>query len=464
MARLAAFFSDSRALARLAAPIVLSQVAFVLMGLIDTVMSGHAGAEEQAVVGLGVALWIPVFIGLMNVVQAVSPLVAHHHGAGDYRAIVTDTREAMWLAVWAGLVPLALLPFVPSLLRGAGIAPGLADKTTLFLYGIACGLPAALMFRALAFYSASVNQPKPMMVLAFLGLGINSFFNWVLIYGHFGFPALGGAGCGWATAIGMWSGLVGLVLWTAFARAYRPFRVWSGGWSWPTWPGQKRLLKLGLPMGGAGLAEVAAFAGIAVLVGRFGAVQIAAHQVALNFASLLFMLPMGISSALAIQVGHRLGAGDPYQARRIAWTGVALGLIVAAVVVGPVVLLRHEITAVYSNDPGVRALAASLLLWAALWQFFDATQVCAIGALRGYKVTLMPMVLMLAAFWLVGIPLGAWLGYDGGFLARPLEVHGFWIGLVVGLLLVSVGLVWALWAVSEAAVRERSAVMGQGAA
>lgn len=463
MARLVQFFADSRALARLAAPIVLSQVAFVLMGLIDTVMSGHAGAEEQAVVGLGVALWIPVFIGLMNVVQAVSPIVAHHYGAGDHRAIVTDTREAMWLAAWAGLVPLGLLPFVPPLLRAAGIEPLLADKAALFLAGIACGMPAALMFRALAFYSASVDQPKPMMVLAFLGLAINTFFNWVLIYGHLGFPALGGAGCGWATAIGMWSGLVGLALWTAWAPAYRRFRVWSGGWSWPTWAGQKRLLRLGLPMGGAGLAEVAAFAGVAVLVGRFGAVQIAAHQVALNFASLLFMLPMGISSALAIQVGHRLGAGEPVAARRVAWTGIGLGLVVAALVIGPVVWLRHEITAVYSADAAVRALAASLLLWAALWQFFDATQVCAIGALRGYKVTLMPMLLMLAAFWLVGIPLGAWLGYEGGFVGRPLQVHGFWIGLVVGLVLVAAGLVWALRAVADAAVRARGAVAaGEG--
>ncbi|HWP19690.1 MAG TPA: MATE family efflux transporter [Burkholderiaceae bacterium] len=457
MPRLAHFFADSRSLARLAAPMVLSQVAFVLMGLIDTVMSGHAGAQEQAVVGLGVALWIPVFIGLMNVVQAVSPIVAHHYGAGDHKGIVADTREAMWLAAWAGLVPFALLPFVPHLLRAAGIEPQLADKTAFFLYGIACGLPAALMFRALAFYSASVNQPKPMMVLAFMGLAINTFFNWVLIYGHFGFPALGGAGCGWATAIGMWSGLLGLGLWTALAPAYRHYRVWAGGWSWPTWAGQKRLLKLGLPMGGAGLAEVAAFAGVAVLVGRFGAVQIAAHQVALNFASLIFMLPMGISAALAIQVGQSLGAGDPRQARRIAWTGVALGLIVAVVVVGPIVLGRHWITTLYSSDEAVRTLAASLLLLAALWQLFDATQVCAMGALRGYKVTLMPMVLMLAAFWLIGIPLGAWLGYEGGFAAQPMEVHGFWIGLVVGLVVVSIGLLLSLRIVTDTTVREAGA-------
>ena len=214
-------WSEIRALLRLAGPMVLSQTAFVLMGLVDTAMSGHAGAQEQAVVGLGVALWIPVFIGLMNVVQAVSPFVARHYGAGDHPAIVRDTREAMWLGLWTSLVPLAALPFVPGLLRAFGIEAELAEKTAFFLEGIGCGLPAALVFRALAFYSASVDRPKPIMTIAFAGLGINAFFNWVLIYGHFGAPALGGAGCGWATAIGMWCSLVAMGLWTAFA----PYRA-----------------------------------------------------------------------------------------------------------------------------------------------------------------------------------------------------------------------------------------------
>lgn len=445
-------WSEIRALLRLAGPMVLSQVAFVLMGLVDTAMSGHAGAQEQAVVGLGVALWIPIFIGLMNVVQAVSPFVARHYGAGDHQAIVRDTREAMWLALWTSLVPLAALPFVPAMLRAFGIEPELAEKTTFFLEGIGCGLPAALMFRAIAFYSASVDRPKPIMTIAFLGLGINAFFNWVLIYGRLGAPALGGAGCGWATAIGMWCSLVVMGLWTAFAPAYAPFRLWRGGWSWPSLEGQKRLLRLGLPMGGAGLAEVAAFTGIAVLIGRFGPVQIAAHQVALNVASLLFMLPAGIGAALAIRVGQSLGAGDPARARRLAWTGVAVGLAVGLLTMGPVLAGRHAITALYSSDPAVRDLAASLLVLAALWQVFDATQACMMGALRGYHVTLLPMLLMLGAFWLVGIPLGAWLGYEGGPFGRPLGVFGFWIGLLVGLALVSCGLALILRTVAEAAL------------
>ena len=447
------FRHESLALLRLSSPIILSQIAQVLMGLLDTVMSGHAGALEQAVVGLGVALWIPVFIGLMSVVQAVSPLIAHHFGAGDNEAVVRDAREGIWLALFSGFVPLMLVPFAPGLLILFDIEPALAERTGLFLWGIGLGLPAALVYRALAFYSASINQTRPIMVLSLVGLVINGLLNWVLIYGHLGLPAMGGAGCGWATGIGMWVSLIGLAWWTSRAPAYAQHYLWHS-WQWPSWVVQKRLLRLGLPMGGAGLAEVAAFSSVAVLVGRFGEVQIAAHQIALNFAALVFMFPMGLSAAITIRVGQSLGAGNAATARYIAWAGIGLGLIIAAVAIGPIILLRHQVAAVYTSDDAVRALSASLLLFAAFWQLFDATQVCAIGALRGYKVTMLPMLLMLAAFWVVGIPSGTWLAYRGLGDGGPMKVFGLWAGLVTGLVLVSIGLALGLRKVADAAVAD----------
>ena len=447
------FEQECRALLRLANPIILSQVAQVLMGFLDTVMSGHAGATDQAVVGLGVALWIPVFIGMMSVVQAVSPIIAHHFGAGDRNAVARDAREGIWLAMFTGLMPLVMVPWAPDLLIWFRIEPATAVRVGIFLWGIGLGLPAALVYRSLAFYSASINQTRPIMVISFLGLGINALLNWVLIYGHFGLPAMGGAGCGWATGIGMWVGLIAFAAWTASASAYKPYFIWRS-WTLPTWAVQKRLLRLGLPMGGAGLAEVAAFSSVAVLVGRFGEVQIAAHQIALNFSALVFMLPMGISAAITIRVGQSLGAGDAPAARFIAWSGVAVGLIIATLAIIPIILLRHEVAALYSSDGTVQALAANLLLFAAFWQLFDATQVCAIGALRGYKVTFMPMVLMLCAFWAIGVPSGTWLAYRGLSIGEPMKVYGFWVGLVIGLVLVSVGLVVGLRKVADAAIEQ----------
>jgi len=250
----------------------------------------------------------------------------------------------------------------------------------------------------------------------------------------------------------MWLSLAAFATWTARSRAYAAWYLWRG-WTWPRWEAQKRLLRLGLPMGAAGLAEVAAFSSVAVLGGRFGEVQIAAHQVAINFASLVFMLPMGLSAAMAVRIGHALGAGDARDARHVAWTGIALAVAFALVAVGPIVGLRQAVAAVYSNDPAVRALAARLLLFAAAWILFDATQVCAMGALRGYKVTFAPMLLMLFAFWGVGVPLGTWLGWRGVAGSGPLEVPGFWIGLVAGLVTVSLGLLAALRRTADEAVR-----------
>jgi MATE family multidrug resistance protein len=446
------FRQEARALLALGMPIVLSQIAQVAMGLLDTVMSGRAGAFEQAVVGLGVALWIPVFIGLMSVVQAVSPVISHHFGAGDREAVARDAREGIWLALYAGLVPLLLVPLAQPLLVALRIDPALAQRTGVFLWGIVLGLPAALVYRSLAFYSASINQTRPVMVLAWIGLAVNAFLNWVLIYGHLGLPAMGGAGCGWATGIGMWVALAALAAWTARAPAYSPYYLWRN-WRRPAWEAQKRLLKLGLPMGGAGVAEVAAFCSVAVLVGRFGDVQIAANQIALNFSALIFMFPMGISAAITVRVGHALGAGDARGARHSAWSGVGVGLVFATLAMLPIIALRHPAAALYSSDPAVQALAADLLLFAAFWQLFDATQVCAIGGLRGYKVTVLPMVLMICAFWGLGVPVGVWLGWYGALGSGPLKVYGFWTGLVLGLVTVSLGLAAGLRRVADAAVR-----------
>ena len=446
------FVQECRALLRLGAPIILSQVAQIVMGLLDTVMAGHAGAFELAVVGLGVSLYIPVFIGLMSVVQAVSPLIAHHFGAGDRDAVVHDAREGVWLALFVGALPLVLVPWAPSLLTLFHIEPALAERAGVFLWGIALGLPAALVYRALTFYSSSINETRPVMLLAWVGVAVNAFLNWVLIYGHLGLPAMGGAGCGWATGIGMWVALAALVAWTARASAYKPYYLWRA-WRRPSWPAQARLLRLGLPMGGAGVAEVAAFSSIGVLVGRFGDVQIAAHQIALNASALVFMVPMGISAAITVRVGHALGAGDPRAARQVAWSGIGLGLVIGLLAIVPIILGRHLVAAIYSSDAAVQSLAANLLLFAAFWQLFDATQVTAIGGLRGYKVTVLPMVLMLVAFWGLGVPIGTWLGWWGLPGGAPLQVYGFWVGLVVGLVSVSIGLAIGLKRVADGALR-----------
>ena len=436
-----AWRADSVALLRLAGPIILSQLAFVLMGLLDTVMSGWAGATEQAVVGLGTAIWIPVFLALMAVVQAISPIVAHHHGAGNVHAIVRDTRQALWLGGVLGVLPLFALPWVPDLLAWAGADAILREKTVLFAQGIALGLPAALMFRALSFYSASIGRPQPITVLAYLGLAVNAGLNAILIPGAWGLPALGGAACGWATGASMWVTLVLMVAHTARSPHYAVVWLYDG-WDLPDFRVLLRLLRLGLPMGGAQLAEVSAFTGVALLMAPLGPVAIAAHQVALNFASLIFMVPLGLSVALSIRVGQALGAGDPARARVLAWHGIAVAVVLGMVLIPVLVAGRPWIVQAYTSDTTVREVASTLLLFSATWQLVDAVQVCANGALRGYKVTLAPMLLMVSAFWAVGLPIGAHLATVGlpAWGLGPLGVYGYWAGLVSGLVMAAAGL------------------------
>ena len=252
--------------------------------------------------------------------------------------------------------------------------------------------------------------------------------------------------------------LAALVVWTARSPAYRACYLWRG-WRRPHWPIQRRLLRIGLPMGGAALAEVTAFTSVAIFVGRFGAEQIAAHQIALNISSVLFMLPMGLAAALTIRVGQQLGAGDRRAARFIAWSGVAVGLLVASVLMLLILAGRDLIVSVFSADPAVREVAAGLMLFAAVWQLADATQVLAIGALRGYQVTFGPMLVMFVAFWLIGLPLGVRLGYYGIGNVPPLAVYGFWTGLVTALILAAIAL--AAWL--RVVARERIGVSASGA-
>ena len=344
------FVRDSRSLLRLASPIILSQLAQILVGFLDTVMSGHAGAAEQAVVAIGVALWIPMFVGLSSTVQAVSPIIAHHVGARDHAAVVRDAREGIWLAALFGLVPLLLVPFAPAVLTFAGIEPYLAERTTVFLWGIGLGMPAALVYRSLAFYSASINQTLPIMVLSFVALGVNALLNWVLIYGHFGMPAMGGAGCGWATGIGMWVGAA------AADRVDAPRR------------GLQALLPVAR-LGAADARRAAAPAAAGRADGRDGVRRgggVREHRGAgrplrrgagRGPPDRAELRGDGVHAA----DGRVRGDHDPRRAiarrgrsprARSAWHGPASrsASSIAALAIAPIILLRHPIAAVYSAD------------------------------------------------------------------------------------------------------------------
>ena len=449
-------FSEACALWRLAWPILVGQLANVGMAVVDVAMAGHASAQDLAGVSLGVSIWNMVIITLMGIMMSVSPIVAHHVGAREFAQVPQVVRQALWKALGVGLIALLAANFSTLVFDYLALEPRVRELAKDFVHVTSFALPAFACYRVLYGYSASLDQTKPLMVIAIGALMFNVLVNWLLVFGHLGFPRLGGLGCAWSTLACVWFNLLALLWWMHRSPAYRS--------TWPFdrfesvhWPQVRGLLKLGLPIGVTYFAETSAFSLIALLVAEFGSTQMAGHQIALNFSSLVFMVPLSLGVAILTRVGQALGAGDPVAARFRAWVGVATALLCATVSATFMALFSQHIAAAYTNDVAVATVAAHLLFLAAIFQLSDATQVATSCAIRGYKVTRAPMLIHHMAFWVFSLPLGYALGLAPSWLpwvpSQPLAAKGFWIALVVGLTVAALGLTALLRLVARQRLR-----------
>ena len=448
--------TELRGLWQLAWPILVGQLATVGMAVVDVAMAGHASAQDLAGVSLGVSVWNMVMIALMGLVMSVNPVVAHQVGAGDLAGVPQLVRQALWKALGVGLIALVLANVSALLFDHMLLEPYVRDLARGFVRITSLALPLFALYRVLYGYSTSINQTKPLMVVALLSLLLNIGVNSLLVFGTLGFPRLGGLGCAWATLATVAFNLLALVWWMHRSAAYRS--TWPlGRFEPPHWAQIKTLLKLGLPIGITYFAESSAFSLIALLIAKFGSTQMAAHQIALNFSSLMFMVPLSVGLALLTRVGQSLGAGDAVLARYQAWVGVAVGLVFATLSALMIALLATQIANAYTDDAAVIALTAHLLLLAAVFQLSDATQVITSCAIRGYKVTRSPMVIHLTAFWCFSLPLGCVLGLAPDWLpfkpAQPMAAQGFWIALILGLTIAASGLVMLLRSVARSHLR-----------
>lgn len=435
---------ESKALWHLAWPILIGQLASIGMAVTDVAMAGHSSAQDLAGVGLGASVWGIIVVTLMGVVMSVNPIVSHHVGAKAFDQVPHVVRQALWKALGVGTVSLIAAQLSALIFDTMDIEPAVRDIAKSFVRITSFGLPAFACYRVLYGYSTSLNQTKPMMVISLVALLLNGLINWTLVFGNFSFPRLGGVGCAWSTMLCVWFTLIALVWWMHRSSAYRstwPFTHFET----PHWPEIRNLLRLGLPIGLTYFAETSAFGLIALLVARFGSYQVGAHQIALNFASLVFMLPLSIGLALLTRVGQSLGAGDPVAARFRAWVGVNLSLGFAVIAASGMALFNTQIAGAYTNDQQVAQLAAELLFLAAIFQLSDSTQVVTSCAIRGYKVTRSPMLIHMTAFWVFSLPLGCLLGLAPSWApfapTVPMAAQGFWIALAVGLTVAALGLV-----------------------
>jgi len=428
--------TEAAALWQIAWPVLIGQLATVGMGVADVAMTGHFNAEELAAVSLGTSLWTIVLVTVMGIMMAVNAVVSHEVGAEEFGRVPHIVRQSLWMGLGVGLIACLLLNASTLVFSYLQLQPEVQEKASRFVHIISIGMPAFAMYRALYGYTTSLNQTKPVMVMALGGLLFNIVMNWLLIYGHFGLPQLGASGCAVATGVGIWL-MFGAMIWlmrrTPAYRETNPFSHIEP----PHWAEIRSTLKLGLPIGVTYFAEVSAFASVGLLIARFGVIEVAANQIALNFSSLVFMVPMSLGIAMTTRVGQTLGEGDEQRARFVSWVGVAISLAFSFVSATGITVFRDSIAAAYTSDPAVQKLAADLLLFAAIFQLSDAAQVTASCAIRGYKITRTPMLIHLMAFYGFALPIGCLLGLAPEWMpwrpASPMASHGFWIGLILGL-------------------------------
>ena len=424
------FGSILRDIVKLGWPVLIAQLAVMINGVIDTVMAGCLGAEDLAAVGIGASIYISVFVTLMGVLIALTPIVAQLFGAGRMREIGEEVRQSAWLGAFLALVAFALIYFPDPFLALAQVAPEVEIKTRAYLRSIALGIPAMLMFRVFYSFTTAVSLPRVIMALNLVGLALKIPLNLVFMHGTLGMPALGGPGCAVSTAIISW--ILALAAWLVcrFDPRYRPFGVFAR-WSWPRWSEQLRLLQIGLPIGFNFLVDVTSFTFMALFIARLGTASSAGHQIAGNLASLIYMMPLAMASATSVLTGQAIGAGDPRRARLTGLVGIGSGLLCACVVGVLVWFGREGIAALYTRDEEVKLIAASLLAYVAGYHLFDAVSAIAVSALRGYKKTVVPMLCNIVALW--------GLGLAGGYvlaLGSPqMGAAGFWIGATAGVLI-----------------------------
>ncbi len=423
---------EIRKMVALGLPVAGAQLSTMMLGVVDTIMVGRVSVEAIAAAALA-NVWIFGTIMFANgILFGLDPIVAQSHGAGDGERAGRALQAGLFLSLLLS-VPVALLwTQTERFLLLAGQDPSLAGLAHTYTVVQIPGVPFFLAYSALRQYLQGREHMRPAL---FVVLAANVFFNWVLIFGNLGVPALGLLGAGVATSLTRVVSFVGLVL---FVWA---FRLHEGAWvpwsrSSVSAPRVREVVSIGLPVGAQLALEIWAFSGASLLAGLLGTVPLAAHTIALNLASLSFMMPLGISQGAATRVGNLVGAGDAEGAQRAAWVSVALGAGVMAGAATLFVTLRAWLPRIYTAEADLVAACAAVLPIAAAFQVFDGTQVVAGGVLRGLGRTRPAMLFNLVGYWVLGLPVGAWLAFE-----RGLGIAGIWWGFVIGLGVVALLLV-----------------------
>ena len=424
--------SELRAMFSLAAPLVLTELGWMAMGIVDTMFVGRVSAEAIGAVSLGTSVFYAIAVFASGLLLGLDTLVSQSFGAGDLDDCHHSLINGIWLALF--LIP-GVMGFVwlmvPAMAR-FGINASVLRDTTPYIRALNWSAPPLLLFFCLRRYLQSIGVVRPILLTLITANLVNAAGNWIFVFGNFGAPPMGAEGAGWSTCVSRVYMLVAMVF-IIWRRDPKAFVV-----SWrPDFPRIGRLLALGLPAAGQIGLETSVFATVTILIGKLSSAILAGHQIALTVVSTTFMMPLGISSAAAVRVGHAIGRRDPEGASRAGWTALAFGAGAMSLGALAMLIIPQAIARLFTPEAAIIAGAAPLLRVAAFFQLFDGLQVTATGALRGAGDTRTPMLCHFAGYWIVGLPLGAFLCFR-----ESLGAVGLWMGLSAGLIVIGMVLVW----------------------
>ncbi|MEO0996233.1 MAG: MATE family efflux transporter [Pseudomonadota bacterium] len=436
---------ELRPLMSLAWPLIGNNLAVAGMNFADAVMAGRLSGRDLAAVAVGNSVWMLFFLAALGTLMAISPLVSQAYGARRYRLTGAYVRQGFSIAVVLSLaIVLILVGGADTMMRIVGIDAEFRDLAVGYVEAIAWGAPAICIYLVMRYGLEGIGHTRPILFVSVLALAANVGGNYVFMYGYLGAPALGAVGCGVASALAMWLMLGCLAVYMLLSKRED---VRSLTRTRPETAGLKReILSLGIPIAANVVAEVGLFVAVSLIMGTLSANAAAAHQIAINYASTMFMVPMALASAITVRVGHALGEGRPHVARRRGLVGI--GACGAFMTVSALVLLvfKDQIVSIYTTDPAVTSIAVSLLFMAAVFQISDGIQVGCAGALRGYKDTRIPFLLNLTAYWIIGFPLAV-----SALRRETPSPELVWLGFVVGLSVAAALLTWRYLGLSRRA-------------
>jgi MATE family multidrug resistance protein len=426
--------SELAGLLRLGIPIIFTQLLQVSQGTIAIIMMGRVGSRELAAVGLGTSFWVFVWLGSMGLLMGLSPTIAQHKGAGRLREMRDDFQQGLWMALVIGMLAFVLMRNIGGVMDLVGVDSQVIPLVKSYLGIGSWSMPAVCVYLVMRFFCEATGNSRPMMVIQILVLPIVVLGNWVLIYGNLGFPALGVDGAALTFAGGMILAAILLSGYMLFTPRYRDLGLFDG-LTFPVFARLGALFRLGVPISISLVLDSAFFNAINLLMGRFGHVALAAHQLVINFATVIFMVAVGISSAVMARVGQSVGSGNVAEVRLRGWIGIATATVLMLPSVLFMTMFPGIIASIYTSEPEVTDIAVSLLMVAALFQLFDGLYMAGAGALRGLKDVNAVMWISVLSYWVVGFPVAWILGINWG-------PTGLWYGMVVGIGLTAILLGW----------------------